>query len=402
MSGDGEQVGVAARALLPEMVALRRDLHAHPELGNQLPRTRERVLEALRPLAARGLELELSQATSSVLATLRGARPGRCLLLRADMDALPMPEDTGLDYASREPGAMHACGHDAHTAMLVGAAQLLAERRGELAGEVKLLFQSGEEGHFGAKLCLDEGLLEHGRPPDAAFALHVDPRLPVGRLASRAGALMASADVFRVAVKGRGGHASMPHHAADPIPAACEIVLGLQTMVTRRIHAQDPVVITTTKLRAGTTDNVIPETAKLLGTIRATSERGRQLAEEGIHRVAYGVAQAHGVEAEVEVDHGYPVTVNDAGFFEWVRGVVGERLGPRSFVEMPTPIMGAEDFSYLLQRWPGALFFLGAREPDASDPAPAHSNRMRIAEDAMAVGAAVHAGLALRFLSGGG
>lgn len=389
----------AARELLPGVVGLRRALHACPELGNQLPETRRLVLEALAPL---GLDVELSATTSSFVATVHGGRPGGCLLLRADMDALPMPEDSGVEFASRNRGAMHSCGHDAHTAMLVGAARLLSAHRADIPGDVKLFFQTGEEGHFGAKLCLEEGLLERGRAPDAAFALHVDTRLPVGRVASRGGPLMASADVWRIEVKGRGGHASMPHDAADPIPAACEIVNALQTMVTRHIHARDPIVITTTKIDAGTTDNVIPETARLLGTMRATSERSRKAGEEGIHRVAYGIAQAHGVEATVRIDHGYPVTINDAGVVDLARSVAGALLGERAFIQMPDPVMGAEDFSYLLQRWPGAMLFLGARPADTADPAPVHSNRMVLNEDGMLAGITLHAGMALRFLASRG
>jgi amidohydrolase len=390
-----EDLHAGARELLPGVVELRRALHACPELGNQLPETRRLVLEALAPL---GLDVELSDTTSSFVATVRGRRPGGCILLRADMDALPMPEDSGVEFASRNRGAMHSCGHDAHTAMLVGAARLLTAHRDDFPGDVKLFFQTGEEGHFGAKISLEEGLLERGRVPDAAFALHVDTRLPVGRVASRGGPLMASADVWRIEVKGRGGHASMPHDAADPIPAACEIVNALQTMVTRHIHVRDPVVITTTKIDAGTTDNVIPETARLLGTMRATSERSRKAGEEGIHRVAYGIAQAHGVEATVRIDHGYPVTINDAGVVDLARTVAGELLGERAFIQMPDPVMGAEDFSYLLQRWPGAMLFLGARPADIADPAPVHSNRMVLNEDGMLAGITLHTGMALRFL----
>lgn len=384
-----------ARRMLPDAIALRRELHAFPELGNHLPKTRERVLLALSPL---GLDVVRSEATSSFVATIRGGRPGPCVLLRADMDALPMPEDTGLEFASQNRGAMHACGHDAHTAMLVGAAHLLAARRADLAGDVKLFFQSGEEGHFGARLCLEEGLLEHGRAPDGAFALHVDALMPVGRVAGRAGPMLASVDRWRMELTGRGGHASMPHDAVDPIPAACEIVTGLQTMVTRRVHAQDPVVITTTRIRAGTTDNVIPETADLLGTLRATSERSRSIAQEGIHRVAWGVAQAHGVEARVDIEDGYPVTVNDAGFVELTRSVAAELLGERAFREMRHPIMGAEDFSYVLQRWPGAILFIGARAEEVAAPAPVHSNRMVLGEAGMEAGIAMHTAVALRFL----
>ena len=392
---DTKQLHDEARAQLPDAIALRRAMHACPELGNDLPETRRLVLEALADL---DVDLELSEKTSSFVATLRGGRPGPCVLLRADMDALPMPEDTGLEFASRNRGAMHACGHDAHTAMLVGAAHMLAARQEELAGDVKLFFQTGEEGHFGARICIEEGLLERGRTPDAAFALHVDTRLPVGRLAARRGALLASQNVWRIEVKGKGGHASMPHDTLDPIPAACEIVTALQTMVTRRVHAQDPVVITTTKIEAGTTDNVIPESAHLLGTMRATSERSRALAEEGIHRVAYGIAQAHGLEVSVDVADGYPVTVNDGEVVEVARAVSDDVLGGGAYVDMPTPVMGAEDFSYVLERWPGAMCFLGARPADVAEPAPVHSNRMILNEEGMVAGMAMHVGVALRLL----
>ena len=385
-----------AKSLLPEMVKLRRDLHACPELGNALPQTRARVLAELEPL---GLEVRLSEKTSSFVATLTGARPGGSVLLRADMDALPMPEDTGLEFSSRQEGAMHACGHDAHTAMLTGAARILTARRSELAGQVHFFFQSGEEGHFGAKICLEEGLFDEGPDPEMAFALHVETRLPVGRLASRAGPLMASADVWTIEVKGQGGHASMPHDARDPIPAACEIVNALQTMLTREIHAHDPVVISTTKIRAGTTDNVIPETARLMGTLRATSERGRRAAEEGIHRVAHGVSLAHGVEATVNMARGYPVTVNDSNAVTRAQRVASRLLSDDAFIEMPHPVMGAEDFSYVLDRWPGAMLFIGFRPESVENPHPVHSNRMLLNESGLSIGAALHAGVALDVLA---
>jgi hippurate hydrolase len=390
-----DEIQLASSERLPGAIELRRALHRRPELGNDLPETRQRVLAALEGI---GLEIALSERTSSFVATLRGAAPGRSLLLRADMDALPMPEDTGLEFASEIRGRMHACGHDVHTSMLVGAAHLLAARRDELAGEVRFLFQTGEEGHFGARICIEEGLLERGGAPDGAFALHVDPRLPKGRVAGRSGSLLASADVWTIEIEGRGGHASMPHNAVDPIPVACEIVTSLQTMVTRRIDAFDPVVLTATKIEAGTTDNVIPERAVVTGTLRATSQRSRARAEEGIHRVAHGIAEAHGVRSRVEVLPGYPVTVNDGGFTDFTREVAREVLGSDAFVDMPTPVMGAEDFSYVLERWPGTMLFIGMRDRDVADPAPVHSNRMLLDEDGMRAGMALHAGLALRFL----
>jgi amidohydrolase len=385
----------SARELLPELVGLRRALHRHPELGLDLPLTQAAVLSALDDL---GLEVRTGEGLSSIVADLEGGRPGPTILLRGDMDALPMPEDTGLEFASEVDGAMHACGHDAHTAMLVGAARLLAASRDELAGNVRFMFQPGEEGDGGAELMIDQGVL-HG--VDAAFALHVAPNVPAGIVAWKPGPAMASADVIEITVTGRGGHASTPHWAADPVPVACEIVIALQTMLTRTVDVFDPAVVTIAKIRAGTTDNVIPETAHLTGTMRAVSEATRHAMWERIGRVADGVAAAHDCTAELAVHQGYPVTVNDRAFAAFAAGVVDDRLGAGRSYEMATPVMGAEDFSYVLQRVPGAMLFLGVCPPDDPDPfsAPAcHSNRMVLHEDVMADGVALHAGVAAAFL----
>ena len=387
-----------AKALLPDCIALRRRLHAEPELGLDLPATKKAVLEAIAGL---GLEVETGGRTSAVVATLRGARPGPTLLLRADMDALPLKEDTGLDFASAREGAMHACGHDAHVAMLASAARLLAARRGELAGNVKLVFQPGEEGFGGAKILIDEGVLSRAPRVDAAFAIHVDPSTPAGVVAGRAGPILAAADLVSIDLTGRGGHASMPHLTLDPIPAACEIVLALQSLVTRRIDAFDPAVLTIARLQSGTTANVVPETANLLGTLRVVSERTRTAMHEGIRRVAEGVAAAHGLGVKAHVVAGYPVTVNEAGFAGFARGVASELVGPRRVVDIPQPIMGAEDFAFVLQQVQGAIVFLGAR-PEGRESGPLHSNRMVLDEDALATGIALHAAVALRYLERGG
>ena len=248
----------AAGAVQDGVVELRRAIHREPELELDLPRTQAKVLDALAGLP---LTVRTGTGLSSVVADLDGERPGPTVVLRADMDALPMPEDTGLDYASTVDGVMHACGHDAHTAMLVGAARLLAARRGRLAGRVRLFFQPGEEGQGGARLAIDEGLLDAtdgGEPVSWAFAIHQSPTFPARLVATRPGPILASADEFRIDVRGRGGHASMPHHANDPIPVACELVQALQVFVTRRVDAFDPAVVTVTRIAAGTTTNVIP------------------------------------------------------------------------------------------------------------------------------------------------
>ena len=257
----------ASREQLPGAVAMRRQIHMHPELGLDLPETRNTVLAALRGL---DLEIQESTKTSGLVATLRGAKPGPTLLLRGDMDALPMPENTDVEFRSKVEGTMHACGHDAHTAMLASAIPVLHDRRSQLAGNVQFMFQPGEEGDGGARIMLEEGLLDEA---DAGFAMHIFPLLPCGMVATRSGPIFASADIFKVEVIGKGGHASMPHDAHDPIPVACEIVQALQSFVTRRVNAFDPAVITVARIQAGTTDNVIPETAHLEGTMRAVSER---------------------------------------------------------------------------------------------------------------------------------
>jgi hippurate hydrolase len=385
----------AAAAQMEEAVALRRRIHRQPELGLENPRTQEAVLEALDGL---GMDVTTGTATTSVVAVLDGGRPGPTLLLRADMDGLPMHEDTGLDYASTVDDAMHACGHDAHVAMLVGAARVLHDRRDELAGRVAFAFQPGEEGHHGARVMLEEGLLEGDDAPSAAFAIHITPTIPSGWIATRPGPFMASADVLRITVRGRGGHASMPHQALDPIPVACEIVGAIQAMVTRTVDAFDPAVVTIARIEAGTTNNVIPESALLTGTIRTVSEQTRSHVLDGLRRLADGIASAHGAEAEVEVEVGYPVTVNDDGFAAFAEDVARSVAGDDRTVRMPSPVMGAEDFSYWLQRVPGAMAFLGA-SPGPGPAAPNHSNRMVLDEDAMASGIALHAAVALRHLA---
>ena len=386
-----------ARSLQPRTVVLRRALHRRPELGLDLPETREAVLGALADLP---LEIHLGVGVSSVVAVLQGDRPGPTVLLRGDMDALPMPEDTGLPYASELAGRMHACGHDTHVAMLASAARLLAERRAELAGRVLFMFQPGEEGFHGALHMIDEGLLDATGPagcPELAYALHISATLPAGELHLRPGPLMAAADTIRVVVTGRGGHASAPHDALDPVPAAAAMVGALQTALGREVAAHDAAVLTVAHITAGTTTNVIPETAHLEGTMRTLDEDVRTRLREVVRRVCHHTALAHGCTAEVDIEPGYPVTVNDDDAADRASGVGREVLGATRVATMPTPIMGAEDFSYVLQRVPGALAFLGGC-PGGTDPAtapPNHSNRVRFDEQAMASGVAVYAGLAL-------
>lgn len=387
-----------AQTALPQMVALRRAIHAEPELGLHNPRTAEKIINALNGLP---LELRTGPSTSGIVAILRGPANGRTVLLRGDSDALPMPEDSGLDFASTVPGVMHACGHDAHVAMLAGAARLLCERRDALAGTVMFMFQPGEEGHHGARFMLQDGLLDP--LPDAAFALHIMPNAPWGVVAGRTGALLASNDKLRIIVTGRGGHASMPHDALDPVPIACEIALALQSFVTRRISVFDPTVVTIGQISAGTTDNVIPETALLYGTMRTLSAATRQKLHDGLSQLAEGIAAAHGASATVEIIPGFPVTVCDGRAVALGEQVSRDLFGEEGWQTLDHPIMGAEDFAYVLEKVPGAMFFLGVAEQGSDWRACCglHSPHMHLDEGAMARGAALHAALAERFLAEG-
>jgi amidohydrolase len=394
-----------AKDLLSPTVDLRRELHRWPEVGNELPLTKELVLAALDGLP---LDLTIHQTTSGITALLTGDKPGPTILLRGDMDALPLHEDTGLDFASRHEGSMHACGHDTHTAMLTGAAKLLSGRRSAIAGRVLFMFQPGEEGHHGARYMLEEGLLDvpdladgTKSPITAAFALHITSSLPSGWLSSRQGSIMASADKLLITITGKGGHASEPHRATDPIPVACEVVQALQVMVTRSVDVFDPAVVTVGKIVAGTTNNIIPECAYIEGTIRAVSEKTRAKVHDGIRRVVDGIAAAHGCEVDVEVEAGYPVTVNDDAFADHVLDLAGDVVGADKVVRQRHPVMGAEDWSYVLQQVPGAMMFLGGTDVDRNPAtaAPNHSNRVLFDEQAMATGIATYATVALDHLA---
>ncbi|MEN1976299.1 MULTISPECIES: M20 family metallopeptidase [unclassified Cellulomonas] len=391
-----------AAAQLPEVVALRHALHRTPELGLDLPRTQALVLEALAPL---DLEVATGTGLTSVVAVLRGGRPGPAVLLRGDMDALPVTEDSGEPFASENPGVMHACGHDLHVAGLVGAARLLAARRDTLPGSVVLMFQPGEEGDHGARHMIDEGVLDAaGERVVAAYGLHVlSALLPAGLVTSRPGTMLAAADTVHVTVHGRGGHGSMPHLAQDPVPVAAEIVLALQAAVTRQFDVFDPVVVTVGRIEAGTTDNVIPAEARLEATVRTFSEATHGVVAERLTRVCEGVAAAHGLSVTVDYRPGYPVTSNTPGEVERAAGLTRALFGEAAYYPAPQPLPGAEDFSYVLQQVPGTYLGLGAT-PAGLDPATAaynHAAQARFADEALAVGPAVLAALALDRLAEG-
>jgi hippurate hydrolase len=391
-----------AEALFDDLVAIRRRIHRRPEIGLDLPETQRLVFEELERL---GLAPRLGRGLSSVTALIDGGSPGPTVLLRADMDALPVDEASGLSFASEIDGAMHACGHDAHVAMLLGAARLLVERRPSLAGRVLLVFQPGEEGRHGARLMLEEGLLDVPTdggfgPVSAAFAIHITARYTTGTINFRPGAQFAAGDSITITVRGSGGHASSPHLALDPVPIAAEIVLALQTIPSRRINTFEPIVLTIGSLTAGTANNVIPESAMLRGTVRTTSEEVRERSHELIRQIPAGIAAAHGASAEVEIGAGYPVTINDEGVAALVTETATELFGEDRVEQMPWPTMGSEDFSYVLQKVPGAMVFLGATlaDLDPTEVPQNHSNKVVLDESALPTGVALYAAMAERLL----
>jgi amidohydrolase len=385
----------SAHGLAERLVTNRRRIHSFPELGLTLPKTQALVLDEMKRIGVDSIRE--GSGLSSVVAeihgtgtTTRGGKP-RLVALRADMDALPLTENNGLEFASRNAGCMHACGHDSHVSMLIGAAEILAARRASFTGTVRLLFQPGEEGFGGARIMIEEGNLDG---VDEVFGLHVDPSMPTGSLFLRKKTIMASADAFSVVFKGAGGHASMPYHARDPIPAIGPFVDGLSHVAARETNPDDRIVMSVTQVGAGTTNNVIPPTAMCGGTIRALSAKRRALAHQQLERVARGVAAARGVDVEVNMMHGYPPTVNHDAPVDLVMHVAAD-LGLR-VMEMPSPVMGAEDFSYMLEKVPGAFAFLGAQTEGGG---PLHSDLMKMDESVMRHGAALHAALALASLA---
>jgi hippurate hydrolase len=392
-----------ARRHAPDLIALRRELHQVPEIGLHLPITQKLVLDALAGL---DLEITTGEALSSVVAVLRGKADAaggerQVVLLRGDMDALPVTEELDVPYRSRHEGQMHACGHDLHTAALVGAARILSEMRDELAGDVVLMFQPAEEGPGGAEPMIAEGILDAaGRPVDAAYALHVtSSEYPLGQWFARPREMMAAVDRVRVRLRGAGGHGSQPHRALDPVPALCEVVLALQTMVTRSFDAFDSVVLTVGRIAAGTADNIIPDTAEMEATLRTFSPQTRETAVASITRVANGVAAAHGLTAEVGFSESYPATVNDDGEYALALRTITDLFGEERFSEMPRPEMGSEDMSFVMEKVPGAYVFVSACPAEDHENAPDnHSPRAAFDDSVVPDGAAWLAEVALRRL----
>ncbi|AHY47995.1 amidohydrolases: amidohydrolase [Rubrobacter radiotolerans] len=385
--GAGELSRDIERDFGEKIVALRRAIHREPELGFDTAKTARKVLDALEGLP---LEVETGVAQNGLVATLRGARSGPTVGLRADMDALPILEETGLDFASGIEGKMHACGHDAHTAMLVGAAHALCEMRDRLSGTVRFFFQPAEEGGGGGKVMVEEGALEG---VERVFALHLWPGLPFGEVSTKAGPIMAAADKFELEVRGTGGHGAMPHLGADPIVASAQVIGALQSLVSREVDPTEPAVVTVGRMEAGSAFNVIPEVVRLGGTVRSVSDGVRKMLPERIEQLSRGVAAGMRCEADLDYTFSYPVTENDGDSVRLALKAASELFGKEKVSEARAPSMGGEDFAFMLREVPGAYVWLGV-----GDVSGLHTPRFDFDEAILPMGAALHVALAERAL----
>ena len=388
-----------AREIQNDLAAVRRHIHQEPEIGLDLPKTQAKILAALDGL---GLEISTGKSLSSVTAVLRGGKSEKTVLLRADMDALPVTELADLPYKSQIDGVMHACGHDLHVAMLIGAAKLLTKNKSKLNGDVVFMFQPGEEGFDGAGHMIKEGVLSaSGRKADATYGLHVmSSSIPTGSFTTKPGTMMASSDELHVTVVGMGGHGSQPHTAKDPIPVAAEMVSALQLLITRSFSAFDPVVITVGQFHAGTKANIIPDTAEFQATIRTFSAENRSRIQIEAVRLCKSIAEGYGLKAEVEVVGQYPVTVNNDAHAQFLGRVAAELFGNEGYMDMPNPIAGAEDYSRVLEEVPGSYAFLGASvDQDFTKSEVNHSPRAMFDDAVLYRGTALLSELAVRSLN---
>lgn len=383
----------SAHALNEQLVADRRYFHRNPELGFQERDTSAYVAERLRRL---GVEHQTGVAGTGVVGLIRGAREGRVVLLRADMDALPLTEETGAEYASERPGAMHACGHDGHTAILLAVAEVLSQRRDELQGTVKLVFQPAEEGPGGAKPMIDAGVMENPHV-DACFGLHLSNNHPVGEIVVQGGPVQASADEFELTVQGVGGHGAAPHQTVDPIAIGAAIVSELQRIVSREVDPLESAVVTVGSFHAGTKHNIIARQAELKGTIRALSPQTRDLLHRRIREIACGVAEAGRATCDVRINALYPVTVNNDAMAAFARSIA-ERVVPPENVVNARPIMGAEDMSFFLNAAPGCFCFLGSANPERNLHHPHHSSLFDFDEACLPIGVELLSELAIGYL----
>jgi len=383
-----------ARKIEPEIIKTRREIHQRPELAYEEKVTAKLVAERLRTF---GVEVRTGVGGTGVLGILKGPRTGRVVALRADMDALPIEEMTDIDFRSKKKGVMHACGHDTHVAMLLGAARLLANHKNDLSGTVKFLFQPAEEhgGRGGAEPMIRDGVMENPKV-DFVFGLHIDGDEKSGILAFRAGPVMAAPDTFEIRITGRGGHGAYPHQTVDPIYVAAQLIVALQGVSGRMIDPIQPFVITIGSIHSGTKENIIPDQAILQGTIRTLDEITRKRAKAKVAEVAKGVCRAFGARADVEFEKdAYPVTINDEKVTEMAKKILSSMPGTR--VKIRALQLGGEDFSRFLHEAPGTFYFLGTKNPSKGCIYPNHSPRFKVDEDVLKFGTASLAQLAMEF-----
>jgi amidohydrolase len=379
-----------------QLVIDRRHLHMHPELGFEEHGTSKFVADRLRSL---GIEVRAGVAGTGVVGLIRGSRPGKTVLLRADIDALPILEENDVPYRSTRPGVMHACGHDGHTAILLGVAQQLIDRRQKLAGTVKLIFQPCEEKPpGGATKMIEAGVMDDPKV-DAVFGLHLSQELPVGTVAARPGPIMAAADMFRLDIAGKGGHAARPHECVDAGLVAAQVMVALHQIVAREVNPIEPAVITVGQIQAGTAPNVIPDAALMRGTVRAFDQELRERLARRVEEVAVGVAKAMRAECKVTYDWGYPAVINEEASTRFVQEVAQEVVGPERLVGRE-PSMGGEDFAYFLQKAPGCFFNVGTRNEERGLIWGHHHPRFDIDEAALPVGVDMFVRIVERYLKG--
>ena len=384
-----------ARAIGHDLHNIFEDIHEHPELGNREDRTAALIRQRL---AALGWEVAHVAGTGTV-GLLRGGGPGPTVAIRADIDALPITEETGLPYASRTPGVMHACGHDFHTAALLGAAQLLAKRRETLAGNVKLFFQPDEEGDGGAARMIAAGCMEDPHV-DAAFCCHVESGIPTGTVSVRSGPICAASNPFAITLRGRGSHGAKPHLGTDVIVAGAQIVTALQTIASRRTSPTEPVVVTVGTFHSGTAGNVLAETAELTGILRTMGGEARERVKGDFRSIVSGIAVAMGVEAEITIFESYPGCRNDPTMTELLRRAAGEVLGRENVWELPEPSLGTDDFGYFSDAVPGCYYYVGVGSEAKGFTSPNHNPRFAADPEALPLAAAVHVQTVLDFLGG--
>lgn len=376
------------------IVEKRRTIHRHPELMYEEFETSKLVQNTLKELK---IPYKKDIAITGVVGTI-GNGNGPCIALRADMDALPIHEETDIDFKSEIDGKMHACGHDCHTAMLLGAARVLKENEDKIKGTIKLIFQPAEEGGAGGKMMREQGVLLDPKVQQI-FALHVAGTIPVGTLASREGTLLAATSSIKILVKGKGGHAAAPHNTNDPVVTGSKIVVELQTLVSRELNPLEPGVISITMANAGSAFNVIPSTMELQGTIRSLTIEGVSNLQTRVKEVAQSIAKANRCEAEVSFPgNDYPPTINDAGCWQLGKSAAKEILGEENLIEMPDPIMGGEDFAYYTEEVPGCFSFLGVGNPDIDAVYDVHHPMFKVDEKALSLGTAIHVNTALKAL----